>query len=319
VSIATIDLNRLLVLHAVLEERSIARAAAKLHVTPSAVSNALAQLRATFDDPLVVRSGRGITLTPRAIALAPQLRDAVLAAQRVFEGDRFDPRTTTRTFSLACSDGEQISAVPTIAARMARELPLALLRIMSVEQLASSGGLASGDVDAAIGPAHPGAPGLHAHDLYDEEAVLIVRRDHPRVRRALTRELFNSLRHVDILLALGRGGVGHRVAEEFFASQGLTRDIAVTVPTFTAAAAVVAETDWITGIPRRLAEKLVHQLPIRIAPIAVPTMRFPLQLLWHDRTDADPGARFFRSLILAAVGKPKAAASRARRTQPSTQ
>ncbi len=305
VSISSIDLNRLVVLHTVLEERSIARAAAKLHVTPSAVSNALAQLRATFDDPLVVRSGRGITLTPRAVALAPQLQEAVSAVRRVVEGDAFDPRKSTRTFSLACSDGEQVSVVPAIAARAAKELPLATLRILSVEQLAASGGLASCDVDAAIGPPHPPAPGTYAEDLYTEEAVLVVRRDHPRAKRGLTKALFNELRHVDILLALGRGGVGHRAAEDFFASQGLRRDIAVTVSSFTAAAAVVAETDWITGIPRRLAETLVRQLPLRIAPLPIPAMTFQMQLLWHERTHADAGARAFRRLILDAVRMPK--------------
>ena len=91
-NLASLDLNRLLVLHAVLTERSVTRAAATLHVTPSAISNALARLRATFDDPLLVRSGRGLVLTPRAAALAPQLSDAVAAMARVVESQsRFDP------------------------------------------------------------------------------------------------------------------------------------------------------------------------------------------------------------------------------------
>ena len=99
-----------------------------LHVTPSAVSNALARLRATFDDPLLVRSGRGLTLTPRATALAPQLAEAVAAMARVVEERRtFDPHERTRTFALACSDAEQISEVPRIAAAFARKLPHARL------------------------------------------------------------------------------------------------------------------------------------------------------------------------------------------------
>src|SRR5262245_45503134 len=115
-NIASIDLNRLLVLHTVLAERSVTRAASLLHVTPSAVSNALARLRGTFDDPLLVRSGRGLVLTPRAAALAPQLADAVSAMARVVEEQsHFEPARTTRTFALACSDAEQISEVPRIA------------------------------------------------------------------------------------------------------------------------------------------------------------------------------------------------------------
>ena len=84
-NLASVDLNRLLVLHAVLSERSVTRAAAVLNVTPSAVSNALARLRVTFDDPLLVRSGRGLVLTPRATVLAPQLADAVAAMARVVD------------------------------------------------------------------------------------------------------------------------------------------------------------------------------------------------------------------------------------------
>jgi len=145
-NLASIDLNRLLVLHAVLSERSVTRAAAALHVTPSAVSNALARLRATFDDPLLVRSGRGLVPTPRATVLAPQLADAVAAMARVVDDQsNFDPARSTRTFTLACSDAEQISEVPRIAAACARKLPHARLRVMSVDQLKSRGGLAGGE------------------------------------------------------------------------------------------------------------------------------------------------------------------------------
>jgi len=302
VNLSSIDLNRLLVLHAVLEARSVTRAAAKLHVTPSAISNALAQLRDTFGDPLVVRSGRGLVLTPRAEALAPRLAEAVAAMGRVVEAQAaFEPEKSARAFALACSDAEQISEVPRVAAVFARELPRASLRIVSVEQLEASGGLASGDVDAAIAPAHGSPQGLHASDLYQEEGVLVVRRDHPRVRRKLTRELFNELRHIDILLALGRGGIGHRVVEELFASHGLRRDIAVSVPSFTAAATIAAQTDWVTGMPRRLAGMFVRQMPLRAVALPVAPIPFRIQLVWHERTHADAGARFFRSLVLAAI------------------
>src|SRR5262245_62477448 len=111
VNLSAIDLNRLLVLHAVLQERSVTRAAAVLHVTPSAISNALARLRGTFDDALLVRSGRGLTLTPRAAALAPQLAEAITSISRVVEDRQFRPEQTTRVFALACSDAEQVSEV----------------------------------------------------------------------------------------------------------------------------------------------------------------------------------------------------------------
>jgi DNA-binding transcriptional LysR family regulator len=300
-NLSSFDLNRLYALHVVFEERSVTRAAARLHVTPPAVSNTLAVLREALGDPLVVRSGRGLVLTPRALELAPALAEAVAAAQRVVERPlSFAPETTTRTFSLACSDAEQISGVPLVAAAVARRMPRASLRILSVDELHASGGLASGAADAAIGPFL--GPGHPARDLYQEEGVLVVRRDHPRVRGIVTKELFNELRHIDILLALGQGGAGHRVVEEFFASQGLRRDIAVSVPSFTAAATIASQTDWMTGMPRRLAQRFVSQMGLQMAEMPIPTLSFRIQLHWHERTEADEGARFFRALVLEALG-----------------
>ena len=308
-NLASIDLNRLLVLHAVLTERSVTRAAAVLHVTPSAVSNALARLRATFDDPLLVRSGRGLVLTPRATALAPQLANAVTAIAHVVESQsNFDPARSTRTFTLACSDAEQISEVPRIAAAFGRKLPKASLRVMSVDQLESKGGLASGEVDVAIGPAGGPSPDVHASDLYEEEGVLVVRKGHPQIRRRMSKDQFNTLRHIDILLALGGPGIGHRVVEEFFASHGLHRDIAVSVPSFAAAAAIAAQTDWVAGMPRRMAAAFLRQMPLTTVAMPVPAVKFSIQLLWHERTHLDAGARFFRSLVVGTVQKGSRAA-----------
>jgi DNA-binding transcriptional LysR family regulator len=302
VNLSSLDLNRLLVLHAVLRERSVTRAAAVLNVTPSAVSNALARLRATFDDPLLVKSGRGLVLTPRATALAPQLAEAVAAMARVVEDQStFDSARTTRTFTLACSDAEQISEVPRIATAFARKLPNARLRVMSVDQLEAKGGLASGEVDVAIGPAHGPVPDVHVSELYEEEGVLIVRKGHPHVRRRMSKEQFNTLRHIDILLALGGPGIGHRIVEEFLASHGLLRDIAISVPSFAAAAAIAAQTDWVAGMPRRMAAVFLRQMPLTSVAMPVPAVKFRIQLMWHARTHLDAGARFFRSLIVAAV------------------
>jgi DNA-binding transcriptional LysR family regulator len=310
VNLAALDLNRLLVLHTVLTERSVTRAAATLHVTPSAVSNALARLRATFDDPLLVKSGRGLVLTPRAVALAPQLADAVAAMARVVETQSsFDPTRSTRRFTLACSDAEQISEVPRIAAAFARKLPRASLRVMSVDQLESQGGLASDEVDVAIAPAHGPLPDVRSSDLYEEEGVLVVRKGHPQVHRKMSKEHFNTLRHIDILLALAGPGIGHDIVEEFFASHGLHRDIAISVPSFAAAAAIAAQTDWVAGMPRRMAAAFLRQMPLITVAMPVPAVRFRIQLVWHERTHQDAGAEFFRALIVAAV-RPRSQAAR---------
>lgn len=302
VNISAIDLNLLLVLHVVLEERSVTRAARRLHVTPPAISNSLARLRALLDDALLVRSGRGLVPTPRAIELGPALARAVAELERVVQGGESDPASSTRELTIAMADADQVASLPRIASAFATRLPRASLRVVSVDTLVSSGGLEGGEIDAAIGPREVAqGPQLHSAPLYDEEAVLVVRRDHPTVRRKLTREAFGALRHVDVHLALGRGGVGHRSAEDFFARLGLTRDIAVTVPTFTAAAMVVASSDHVSGMPRRIAEALAPLAPLTIVSSPLPPMLVQMNLVWHERTHHDTVARLFRETVIDAL------------------
>ena len=301
-NLALLDLNLLVVLHAVLEERSATKAAKRLNVTQSAVSNALARLRTLLGDPLVVRNGRGLVATPRAEELGPVLAKAISALESAIDrGASFVPEESTRTFTMGAADNHQAREVPLVAAAFARKLPRAKLRIVSADFLASTGGLAGGEVDLAfvpsqlLGPEDLGAP------IFEERAAMVVRRDHPRVRGRLTPKLWNALPHIDVEVALGKTGVGHRLAERYWQGLGLVRNVAVTVPSFTTAAMVASKTDCIAGIPGRLAEVLCKVLPITIAKTSFPLPTMEMSITWHARTDADPGARYFRKLVVDAV------------------
>src|SRR5581483_4581027 len=136
VNLSAIDLNLFLVLHAVLEERSATRAAARLHVTQSAVSNALARLRQLLGDPLVVRQGRGLVPTPRAEELAPLLRDVAERLAAAVDRKGFVPEESTRTFTIALADSHQACEVPRIARAFTKRLPKAQLRVVSADYLA---------------------------------------------------------------------------------------------------------------------------------------------------------------------------------------
>ncbi len=303
-NLSAVDLNLLWVLHAVLAERSVARAAARLAVTSPAVSNALARLRAALGDPLFVRSGRGLAPTPRALELAPVLARSFGEIEAVLRaGADFDARACTRELTIALSDADQIAALARIARAFARRLPRARLRVVSLDTLVSGGGLSGPAVDVAIGPAYD-EDGVRRRPLFVEEATFVVRRGHPRVGRALSRERFNAERHVDIHLLLGRAGVGHRTVADALASAGLVRQIAVTVPTFAAAAGVAAATDLVAGMPKRVARLLGRALPIRAVTGPGPPFRFEMCLHWHERTHADPAAAAFRELIAEALGAP---------------
>jgi DNA-binding transcriptional LysR family regulator len=298
-----LDMNLLLVLHAVLEHGSVAAAARELHVTPSAVSNALARLRSALGDPLFVRRGRGLTATPRARELAPLLSGALLQLeQAVCAAERFDPATSTREFTIAMADGDQIASLPALAHAFMRALPRGKLHVISIDALIASGGLAGPLAELAIAPKLPD-PELHWQPLYETDAVVLARRDHPRLstRKRLTREQFCALRHVDTRLSLGRPGVGHEASEDMFTRAGLLRDVAITVPTFTAAALVAAHSDLLAALPRHVSEPLCTQLPLRLLELPQTTPRMPLGLTWHRRVHDDPATTFVRGLVLGCL------------------
>jgi len=304
VNLSAIDLNLFLVLHAVLEERSATRAAARLHVTQSAVSNALARLRQLLGDPLVVRSGRGLVPTPRAEQLAPLLRDATERIALAIDQRGFVPEESTRTFTIALADSHQACEVPRIARAFATRLPKAKLRVVSADYLAATDGLTIGDVDVAFAPEQVVQPGLRSARLFEERAALLVRRGHPRVGRRMTRALFNELPHIDVHVVLGRAGTGHRVAQRGFEQARVRRHVVLTVPYFMTAAFAAAETDCVAALPDRLAALCVRLLPLKQVAAAFPLPSLTTVMVWHERTEADPGARLFRDVVAKAVNHP---------------
>lgn len=294
-SIESIDLNLLLVLHVVLDERNVARAAERLHVTPSAVSNALARLRGVLDDPLVTRRGRGIVPTPRAIELAPAIARGLRELETALRGVPFDAASCTRTFTLAVADAGQVTWLPRIARRMASAMPRAHLRIVGIDSLISLGDLTSPEIDLHIGRRGTGA-GMHAEPLFEERTVLVARRGHGALGKRLSRPALGALHHVRVDMLPGKN-LRDDIAIAY-ARAHIDRVVALTVPSFTAAAAVVAATDLVTTIPESL---LTAHPDLRAVNAPVPARVVEIALCWHDRTHTDPAAIGFRALVRAAL------------------
>jgi DNA-binding transcriptional LysR family regulator len=300
VSLSQIDLNLLLVLDAVLSERSVVRSAQRLHVTPSAVSNSLARLRSLLGDPLVIRSGRGIVPTPHAASLAPSLKRALSELESVVQKDVFDPLTTARQFTLALADATQISRFPEIVDQIGREMPRAHLRAVGIDTYVSSGGLSSIEIDAALVAREDKAPGVHAMPLYKESSVLAARRGNRHARGRITKSQLAALHHVDVQVAPGRG---YSELAQTYMRLGIDRRVAVTVPSFIAAATVIANTDLVATIPSTLMELLGECFGLRVVTGPAPKIVSEIKLTWHERTDNDPAMRAFREAIRLAVFK----------------
>lgn len=297
-SITSIDLNLLLVLHVVLAERNVARAADRLHVTPSAVSNALARLRDALGDPLVTRKGRGIVPTPRAAELAPILARTMRDLDLALVTAPFDAASCTRTFTLAVADVGQIAWGPRLASAMLRELPRAYLRIVGIDALVALGDLGASEIDLHVGVPGKG-PGLHVEPLLEERNVLVARRGRAVAAGKLSRRALGELRHVRVEMVPGK-----RFGDPFaamFAEADVRREIVMTVPSFSAAADVVAGTDLVTMLPSSLLAARGPSLGLRALVTPLPPHTTKLAMSWHERTHADPSARAFRALVRSTI------------------
>ncbi|WNG37837.1 LysR family transcriptional regulator [Archangium violaceum] len=296
--ISALDLNLLLMLHTVLSERSVARAAERLHVTPSAISNGLARLRSALGDPLVTRKGRGIVPTPRALSLAPAIARGLREFESALHAAPFEPASCTRTFTLAVADAGQVTWVPRIAALMGAEMPNAHLSVVGIASLVALGDLTSSQVDLHIGLAGRGA-GLHIEPLMNERTVLVARVGHPALGRRLSERALGTLRHVGVEMVPGKAfrdlvGVAYSRA-------GVRREVAMTVPSFMAAAAVVAETDFVATLPESLVAAQGSRLGVKTVDAPVPAHTVKIALCWHERTHADLAAQGFRALVRRAI------------------
>lgn len=295
------DLNLFVVFEMLLETRSATIAARRLHVTQSAVSGALKRLRGLLGDPLFVRHGRGLTPTPVARELGARVHPALHALAEAIRRERaFEPRTCSRHFTFSCADDQEHSSVPRILQGLRAAMPHASLSVVTPFQAVVTDALAVGTVDAALAPASVKRRGLLSTPLYEDRLVLVAHRKR-RLSSRMTPAAFNELPQVAVEV-LGESGVGRKIDAEAMDAAGLSRNTVLTVPHFTSAAVVVAETDLVATLPRRFARFAAKTLPLRI--VELPTGR-PLAvtfaLYWHERTDADPASRAFRAIVAAAL------------------
>jgi len=297
VHLGALDLNLLVALDALVAERSVTRAAEKVGITQSAMSHALARLRALTGDPLLVRSSSGMVLTARAEALGPPIRRALEDVSRALAPPvPFDPMTARGRFVIGTSDYAELVLLPRLVARLEREAPGIDLRVRALEDPASTQ-LASGAIDVAIAPVRPNdaAPGVLAKRLFDESFVCVVRKGHPLAKKKLTPARLAQAKHALIAPRETEGGF----VDEALAKLGLARRVAVAVPHFLIAPHVVASSDLVLTLAARVAHVLAK--PLELAVLAPPRdlalPGFTISALWHERTQNDPAQRWARALL----------------------
>lgn len=286
------DLNLLVTLDVLLAEGSVARAARRLGLSPSAMSRALARLRETTGDPLLVRAGRGLVPTPRALELRAQVGQLVDQAQAILRpAETLDLTRLVRTFTLRNRDGFVENFGAALVARVAREAPGVRLRFVPKSDRDSTP-MRDGSVDLETGVIGTATgPEIRAQTLFRDRFVGVVRAGHPLAGHAVTPAIYAAGRHV----AVSRGGSDSGPVDHALRPLGLERRIVASVGVFSEALALARASDLIATVPERYTGTQRAGMHSFALPVATPEVT--ISMLWHPRLDADPAHRWLRACL----------------------
>lgn len=311
IDLSRTDLNLLVLFEVVLEERHVGRAADRLNLTPSAVSHGLGRLRRLLNDPLFLRTPKGVVPTVRATELAGPVADVLARARSVIStAAPFEPERSTRRFTVGAPDGASAVLLPPLLARLRKSAPGIDI---STRQLLPTPGeisperawrLALADLEAramdiAILPFDDLPARFNRRTLYQEDFVIATRAGHP-LAKAPTLDRYCEMQH----LVVSHAGDAHGFIDEVLVRQGHSRRIALTVPNFMFALAVIAETDLITALPRRFAAMYAPRFGVVTVEAPLPLRRFRLTAIAPKAAMMDAGLAWFFNVLVGAGPEP---------------
>ncbi|GHE10783.1 LysR family transcriptional regulator [Streptomyces alanosinicus] len=288
-----LDLNLLVALDVLLEEQSVQGAAHRLHLSEPAMSRTLGRIRKALGDPVLVRAGRRMVPTPRALAVRAEVGAVVERARALFAPGRdADLRTVTRTFTILGHDSMAAMLGSALFDRAAREAPGIRLRFLS-ESHVDLPYLRQGIADLEVGVIDTSAPEVHVETVYEERMLGVVRAGHPLLTGELTPERFaGEASH----LIVSRRGKQHGPIDEALAGLGLKRRVVGSVGTYPASLFVLRETELI-GLIGHWGRPLADILGLVTFEIPLPLPAVGVGLAWHPRHDADPAHAWLRDCV----------------------
>jgi DNA-binding transcriptional LysR family regulator len=286
-----LDLTKIRLLAALADTRKLSAAAARLGLSQSAASHALAKLRDQLGDALFVRTATGLSPTPFGEQLAEAARAALHLLRDGLEANRrFDSKTTTREFTVFMSDVGQMVLLPKLLAFMKEEAPNAILRACPVPLEQPGAALASGEVDLAVGFFTTLVGGFRQSLLFKESYSCVVRTDHPGFAAGMSLEAFRAAARA----MADATGMSHAVMEHQLARHGIHGTPKLRVPHFMVLPLVIAKSDLLVVMPSRLAETFSSLVPLKVMQPPVSLPEFDIGVYWHERFHDDPANRWFR-------------------------
>ena len=293
--IYNLDLNLLIALNALLEEQSVTNAARRVHLSQPAISNALRRLREHFSDPLLVRAGREMMLTPLAARLREPIRDALLELEGLlFDAQDFDPAQLTRTIRVSASDYMTTLVLARLLRRLDREAPGVTVSVLAPSRL----GLRSfqtGDVDLLTLPIRLARAKHPREELLRDTWALAVWSENPLVEDSLSSAQLKRLRHaIPGFYSAEPTYFPYRLLRE----AGAAEHVGIVMPSFTQLLESIPGTRQVATVPRRLATAFARRLPLKVleSPIDLPPLIEVVQ--WHRQRDHDPVLRWLRGLLM---------------------
>ena len=302
VNLSLVDLNLLVHLDALLKERSVTRAAARVSLGQSAMSHNLARLRELFGDELLTRGPKGLQLTPRALALADPVRAALTQIRAVMSRDEpFDPSTAERTFRIGLPDSAEVLLVPALLAHLREIAPGIRLRLHNIDSSQLMDDLDADRMDLAVG--YGDLPGQvhHKRRLLLRETYLCM---FSAERTGITApvSLDDYLRFPHILTSLRQGKDESGVVDKALAVLGLKRTVVLITPRFLAVPFLVARAPVVVTMHAMIARIFAAELGLSLSPPPVELQDIPVSLFWHASYDHDPGHAWLRQVVIQLVG-----------------
>ncbi len=294
INLAGIDLNLLVVFDALMTEQNVTRAGERVGLSQPATSNALSRLRSMMADELFVRTATGLRPTPRAIALAQQLRPALQHVQSaLFDQSNFDPATSDRVFAIGMSDYVEFILLPVLMQRLETIAPQVSLQIRSGDRQKLLALLDSGELDLVCGVFPEQVPWHQTQCLFEEHYVCVCRADHPLAGKALSLEDYLAASH--LLVSVKEDRVGR--VDQMLAEQNLTRHIALSLPHFLIAPFILAQTDLVATLAQRIALAFAQSQSLTLLSPPLPISGFSVFMRWHQSSDHSPACQWLRSIM----------------------
>lgn len=287
------DMRLLAIFDEIYKTKSVTRAGQNLDLPQTSVSLALGRLRLQFNDPLFVRTSKGMEPTPHAKELVQPLRQALQILQAATRQQVvFDPARSERQFRISMTDFSHLEFLPSLINRVNELAPSVQIEILRITPDTASL-LESGNSDLAVGFMPELDAGFFQQNLFQQNFACVVRKVHPRIGARMTENLYKRESHVVVTAA----GTGQDLVEKTLTRKGIQRKIALSLPTLPGLGNLLANTDLVATVPVRVAQTLVRiaQVKLLTPPIAFPS--FMIKQHWHERYQHDPANRWLRSQI----------------------